>query len=117
LLRTRSRGNSLPRDACRVRAASPPPCSTAAILSRKSATSAAIAARFCANSGSRGESFVASSTRPLFLQRCETRGQQHKQSADGQCQPPGPPCTVAQSTTRAAREPGHRQIDEQTVDV
>src|SRR5437762_2270333 len=115
--RTRSRGASFPREACRARAASPPPSSIAATFSRKSATSAAIAARFCANVGSRVESFVSKTTGALFLERCETGGQQHEQSADRPSDPTRPPRAVTQSATGAARKPCDRQINEQTVEI
>src|SRR5215472_2792154 len=51
--RTRSRGSSLPRPACRARAASPPPSSISRTLVLRSATSAASAARLATKFGSR----------------------------------------------------------------
>src|SRR5581483_7242506 len=57
---TRSRGRSLPRAACFARAASPPPASIARTFSRRSATSALIAARLAANVASRASSWVPS---------------------------------------------------------
>src|SRR5438105_10163725 len=116
-LRTRSRGNSFPRDACRDRAVLPPPPSIVATLSRKSATSAVIAARFCANIGSRVDSFVGKNTVVLFFERRETRGEQHEQPANRSGEPTRPPRTVTQSASGAAREPRDRQIDEQAIDV
>ena len=56
--RTRSRGSILPRAVCRARACSPPPSETCAILSRRSATSAAMAVALAAKSALRGLSLV-----------------------------------------------------------
>src|SRR5690242_13519709 len=113
--RTRSRGNNLPRDACRARADSPPPPSIAAIVSRKSATSAAIAARFSTNVGSRVDSLVVRIT--LSLERREAGGQQNEYSADDAAQPPCRPGAAAQSAAGATREPGDRQINEEAVEI
>src|SRR5574337_62687 len=53
-MRTRSRGRSLPRAVCLARAASPPPAAARSICSRRSSTSARIAAALAWNSALRG---------------------------------------------------------------
>src|SRR5512137_170709 len=57
--RMRSRGSSLPRSVCLARARSPPPCSTAATLARRSETSPPMASAFRRNSADRGSTVLA----------------------------------------------------------
>src|SRR5258706_3977851 len=56
-MRTRSRGSSLPRATCFLRAASPPPIAIWSIFARRSSTSDSISRAFAWNDSSRGLSF------------------------------------------------------------
>src|SRR5687768_10910099 len=57
-VRTRSRGRSLPRASCFLRAASSPPFETREIFSRKSETSCCICSEFALNSAPRSLSWL-----------------------------------------------------------
>ena len=64
---TRSRGNSLPRAVCFLRASSPPPNASFSQCARKSSTKACMACALAMNSSERGLSLVSRYGMYLFF--------------------------------------------------
>src|ERR1700681_517791 len=123
--RIRSRGSSFPRATCFADAVLPPPSSTVATFTRKSATSAAIASRLAANTGSRGSTFVSiggtvgmgNGNPSAAFERREPRREQHEQRADGALEPAGGSRVRAYPTSGASGEPRDGNVDPQAVEV
>ena len=81
---TRSRGNSLPRAVCFLRASSPPPKASFSQCARKSSTKACMACALAANSSERGLSLVSNRGIVLiflkYFHRHKTTVHLHEQS-------------------------------------